>query len=179
MSAPPSTPPLPALLDILSALTRADIRASLGASALLHALGLCETVRDWDLTTDAPADRVRAALDRFDFETIGPNSIFETEAMFRVRHAGASIDVMCRFAIRHESGIFVVPTEPAGEWHGVPLASAAAWAAAYAIMGREERAALLFRHLAARGVACDEFERLLLLSLPERVLRRLDAVITG
>lgn len=43
-------------------LLRAGVRCALGGSGLLLSLGLVDRVGDWDLTTDAPLERVEAAL---------------------------------------------------------------------------------------------------------------------
>lgn len=50
------------LLPLVRVLLRAGVRCALGGSGLLLSLGLVDRVGDWDLTTDAPLERVEAAL---------------------------------------------------------------------------------------------------------------------
>ena len=55
----PGTQVLPA---VLAALGNASVVAAVGGSGLLAPLGLTSRVRDWDITTDASPQAVRAAL---------------------------------------------------------------------------------------------------------------------
>src|SRR5262245_59362199 len=57
-----SMPPWSSLAGTVGRLETAGVQVALGGSGLLAALGLADRVRDWDLTTDAPYERVTEAL---------------------------------------------------------------------------------------------------------------------
>ena len=56
------TPPLEPLRDVVARLEARGLVCALGGSGLLAALRLEDSVRDWDVTTDAPIEAVRDAL---------------------------------------------------------------------------------------------------------------------
>ncbi len=56
------TPPLSVVTAVVAALQAHGAVAAVGGSGLLAALGLVDSVRDWDVTTDAATETVEAAL---------------------------------------------------------------------------------------------------------------------
>jgi hypothetical protein len=96
-------------------------------------------VRDWDLTTDAPWRQVAPLVADLEYELIEPNGIFTTAYLCRIQVLGASIDLMGGFSIEGTA----IPTRVTGQWKGIALGCPNAWARAYRLMGRHEKAALL------------------------------------
>jgi hypothetical protein len=147
--APPrSSPPLESLREVVEALEAGGVPSALGGSGLLAALDLESHVRDWDLTTDAPLDQVRAALARFGPEHVGPNGIHTDDKLVLAR-----MDTECivGFSLRSGSHVVRLPTRVGGRWNGVPLGSPEVWTVAYALMGRPEKSLRLLHHLASAG----------------------------
>jgi hypothetical protein len=169
----PRTPAIDPLRDMLARLDRAGIVGALGGSGLLASLGLWDTVRDWDVTTDAAVDDVAAALAGEPHERFGSSGI---HADHKLVLRGGEIEIICRFALRSEAGVCRVPTRVISAWRGVSVGSPLAWAVAYALMGRDAKAKLLWGHVGRAGTTRDEREALEAQPLPEAVRRRLEAV---
>lgn len=174
MNAGPRLPPLDALHRVTSLLASASIPHALGGSALLAALGLELNVRDWDLTTDESVDRVQPVIADLPHSLIGPNGPYETQGMFRISVCGASIDLMCRFALRTPSGVVRIPTLPGEVWNGVPLAGPLAWAVAYDLLDRTDKARSLWQFLKTRGAPHSHRHELLSQPLPRVVRDRIE-----
>lgn len=147
---PPVVPPDAAVRRVLSALGARGIEAAIGGSGLLAALGLVDRVNDWDVTTDAPAEIVRAALDDtglvYRAATVRDGT-YATRERFVVATDDHEIDVIVGFAAIVDGRVVAFPTRVTGEWRGLPLADPAVWADAYRHIGRSERADLLRRWL--------------------------------
>jgi hypothetical protein len=158
------------LLEVSAALGAAGVEHALGGSGLLHALGLAERVGDWDLTTDAPMDMIQRILAGAGGEVFGPSGI---HADSKLRLHGGAVELILGMAFVTEGGLCRIPTFPSGQWRSVPLASAEAWAVAYALMGRGEKSDRLFAHLEARGCEPAIVGRLVREPLPERLRARL------
>jgi hypothetical protein len=158
-----TTPPLEPLLLLLERLEAGGIRCALGGSGLLAALGLTETVNDWDLTADASLDRLVPLAGGWPFETAGSSGV---HADAKLMFPGHSIEVIARFAFHGPRGVIRIPTVIAGRWRGVPLGSPEAWLAAYHLLERPAKRDLLLGHLRARGHDDGVVERLLAEPLP-------------
>ena len=129
----------------------------LGGSALLYALGLVESVGDWDLVTDVRADQVAKVLAARGLAAerhSGDSPQFATAALFRVDAGDHQIDVLVDFAIRSDGGEGPTSAVPSGEvvpipargwrpWNQMVLGRPEDWELAYRLMGRTEKAALL------------------------------------
>src|ERR1044072_5571194 len=142
-------PPLEPLEHVRRRLERAGITWALGGSGLLYALGLRDSVGDWDLTTDASQDEAYSALRDLEPTRHGNSGI---HADHKVGCFDDTVEVICRFAFFTETGIVRIPTLVTGTWNGLPLGSPEAWAVAYTLMigekpGRAEKAGALFEHL--------------------------------
>lgn len=173
-----SLPPLEPLREVGRRLDRSGIPWALGGSALLHALGLCETVRDWDLTVDVAQPEARAALADLR-PTLHGN--YEIHADHKVVCFGDTVEVICRFAFFTGAGIVRIPTLVTGAWNGFPIGSPEAWAVAYALMegekpGRTEKASALLEHIRSRGDP-QRLAAMLDQPLPAALAARLRAVL--
>jgi hypothetical protein len=158
-----TTPPLEPLLALLLRFEAEGIRCALGGSGLLAALGLTETVRDWDLTTDAPLERLLPLARGWPFETAGSSGAHADAKLMFPRH---SIEVIARFAFHGPHGVIRIPTVESGRWRGVPLGSPEAWLAAYHLLERPGKRDLLLGHLRAHGHDDGVVEHLLAEPLP-------------
>jgi len=176
-----SLPPLEHLAEVGRRLDAAGITWTLGGSAMLHALGLAEHVRDWDVTTDRSVDEVHAALRDLDPSLHGNSGI---HADHKVVCFDASVEVICRFAFFRPDGgdVIRIPTMVSGSWNGYPVGSPEAWAVAYALMivenpERMEKAATLFAWVQKRGDR-SRVQAMLQQPLPEELERLLRGMIS-
>ena len=167
------SPPIERLLDVVRALEDSGLDCALGASGLLISLGLWSEAHDWDLTTDAPIERVRAALGSFRTEWHGSSGIHADQKLVI---DGGEVECIVGFAIRSETGVARIPTVITRRWRGAPVGSPEAWAVAYTLLGREHKAGLLFDWLAAGGADDGILERLLSEPLPPALASRLRAL---
>ena len=142
----PQLPRLDVVLRTVSALQKPGLVTALGGSGLLAALGLTDTVRDWDLTTDAEPEAVAAALTsahlKYDAVPAGDGP-YATRARFCVDGDDHDVDLMVGFAVRSNGSRIALPTRVTGVRFGLPLGDPVVWALAYRLMGRDERAATL------------------------------------
>ena len=168
-----TTPPLEPLLEIVARLGSGGIRCALGGSGLLAALGLTETVHDWDLTADAPLERLVPLARDWPFETAGSSGV---HADAKLMFPGHRIEVIASFAFFGPRGVIRIPTVESGRWRGVPLGSPEAWMAAYHLLERPAKRDLLLRHLRARGHDEAVVERLLGEPLPAELAGMLAAL---
>jgi hypothetical protein len=147
-------PPVEAVARVVAALAARGADGAIGGSGLLAALGLVESVRDWDLTTDAPESLVVAALDSVGLPYVvedAGESPYATRARFVVEGGDHRIDLLVAFAVRTQSGIMPVPTRVTRYWHDLPIGDPVAWARAYRAIGRTRSADLLDGWLTAGG----------------------------
>ena len=141
-------PSLGALLEIRNRLHDRGITFALGGSGLLASLGLVESVRDWDLTTDSSWDDMKPAVEGLQYILIPPNGIYVTEYLCQITLGGAVLEVMGKFAIFTASGKkHPIRTLINHEWNGVPVGCPQEWARAYELIGRPEKARLLRDYL--------------------------------
>jgi hypothetical protein len=171
-----TTPPLPPLLALLARAETEGIRVALGGSGLLAALGLAERVGDWDLTTDAPLERLVPLAGSWPFETAGSSGV---HADAKLMFPGHSIEIIARFAFFGPRGVIRIPTVVSGRWRGVPLGSPEAWLAAYHLLERPAKRDLLLDHLRARGHDPAVVERLRAEPLPEELAAMLGSLGDG
>lgn len=169
-------PPMEPLLGLLERLRQAGVEAALGGSGLLYAHGLVDRVNDWDLTTDAPPDRVLPALVGLTVEDRTGGHDFVTRARLVVLFGEQEIDLICQGAIRTEAGVTQIPTFVAGDYQGIPLGSMEVWAAFYWLMGRMPKAGLALEHLRRHGADPARLARILREPLPSELRAQLDAL---
>jgi len=168
-----TTPPLEPLLEIVARLEREGIVCALGGSGLLAALELADTVRDWDLTAEAPLERLLPIAHGWHYQTAGSDDL---HADAKLMFPGRAVEVIAQFAFRVPGGAVRIPTVVTGRWRGVPLGSPEAWAVAYDLLDRPAKRDLLLGHLRARGHDPAVVERLLAEPLPERTARWIAAL---
>jgi hypothetical protein len=142
-----NVPSLEALKDLSSRLKKANIKHALGGSGLLYYLGLTDTVNDWDITTDAPIEKVTPLLSDLKYEIINPSGIYDSKYLCKIKCDNASIDLIGEFAIKAGTKIFRLPTLVTADWDGIPIGSPAAWAKAYELMGRHDKSKILNQYL--------------------------------
>ncbi len=170
-------PPLEPLRQVARHLDAASIEWALGGSALLHALGLSNSVGDWDLTVDVSQEDAHAAL-RDLAPTLHGN--FRIHADHKVVCFDGTVEVICRFAFFRPDGgdgVIRIPTMVSGMWNGFPTGSPEAWAVAYTLMigekpGRAEKAEALFAWTREHGDA-GRVARMLAEPVPEAIATRL------
>jgi hypothetical protein len=133
---------------VSDALHAAGIRHALGGGALRWSLGLAQSVRDWDLTTDASEGEASAALAPFALQRVITKPPYASAFCFRLQVEGEYIDLIGSFAITTAEGPMRIPTRVAAWAHGVPWAEADDWAHAYRALGRNEEAAGLVEYAA-------------------------------
>ena len=167
-------PPLEPLLEVHRRLADAGIAHALGASALLHSLGLEEDhVGDWDVNTEAGHDVLGPLFADLDPVRFGSSGI---HADSKIQLFGASVEVIVQMAILTEGKVVRIPTLPRGEWQGVPVGSPEAWAVSYALLGRVEKSDRLFAWLAKHGARKQDVARMLEEPLPRGLADRLRAL---
>lgn len=170
MAPPIASPPLEPLQDVVSRLERAGLVCALGGSGLLASLGLANSVRDWDLTTDEPLERAIEAIEDLQPGRVGPDGL---HADHKLLVRGGEIELIVGFAIGTSEDIVRLPTLVTGRWRGVPLGSPEVWAVAYALMERDEKASALFRLLGRRGADPAAVARLAREPLPAALREKL------
>lgn len=142
------TPPSAPLRALVAELEGAGLACALGGSGLLMSHGLCRAACDWDLTTDAPMERVLQVLGSRPHQRFGSSGVHADQKL--VLDAG-TIEVIVGFAMHGPRGVVRLPTRVATHWMGLPIGSPEVWAVAYAMMGRPARAETLFLWLERAG----------------------------
>jgi hypothetical protein len=173
-------PPIEPLNRVARSLRAAGIPYALGGSALGYALGLVDSVRDWDLTTDVDVDSAEAALSRLQPGRHGHSGV---HADHKLVCFGGSVEVICRMAFFVPGGIVRIPTLVTTEWEGHPVGSPTAWAVAYSLMtgekaGYDEKATRLFDFIRGR-VTRAEHEAMSAQPIPDAVAKRLAAAMSS
>lgn len=166
-------PPLDPLRRLIDRLARAEIESALGGSALLASLGRADRIGDWDLQTDAEPDRVARALADLRPEHAGNDALHADEKWMIT---GDRIEVIVRMAYFAPEGIVRIPADVSGTWQGLPMASPEAWAVAYSMLGRAEKAGRLFAELEKRGADAHRLAKMLAQPLPGAIAGRLRAL---
>ena len=170
-----SLPPLAPLRAVLETLERANLEAALGGSALLVSLGLERSARDWDVTTDASIETLDALFAGVPHERAGSSGV---HADHKLMFEDGTVELIARFAFRHEAGVTRIPTMVRSRWNDLPMGSPEAWAVAYTLLGRDSKAERLFDYLARTGAEPVAIDRLLREPLPSALRARLEQLAT-
>lgn len=165
-----SHPPLPPLIDVIARLERAGLTCALGGSALLAHLQLIHEVHDWDVTVDADLAAIRAALGDLTGEEFGESGV---HADHKLELTGIDVEVIAHLAFRTAAGVCRIPTRISARVLGLPMASPEAWAVAYALLERTDKAEKLFGHLTRNGADREVCEAILDQPMPEPLAMRL------
>jgi len=163
-------PPWEPLAEVHARLARAGIVHALGASALLHARGLAEHVRDWDVNVDVGHDVIDPLFADLAPVHFGASGV---HADSKLQLFDATVEIIVQMAFTTERGIVRIPTLPSSTWRGVPVGSREAWAVAYALLGRAEKSELLFGALEKDGANAGSVARMLAEPLPADLAARL------
>ncbi|TBL81137.1 hypothetical protein [Paenibacillus thalictri] len=139
-------------LAVAMLLERHRIRYSLGGSGLLYSLGLTDRVRDWDMLCEAPKQEVLDALQPLAVTEIqSGDHPFHSAYKLLVFKDEPQVELIGRFAIATERGVVSLPSIACRTWQGLQIGSPEVWYAAYSLMNREEKAALLLSYLQKNG----------------------------
>jgi hypothetical protein len=168
-------PPLEPLLEVHRRLAAAGIEHALGASALLHALGLEDHVGDWDINTEAGHNVLSPLFADLCPVKFGSSGI---HADSKLQLYDAQVELIVQMAIVAEGQVVRIPTLPRSTWQGVPVGSPEAWAVSYALLGRMEKSERLFAWLTQNGAQSADVARMLQEPLPEQLARKLRALPT-
>ncbi len=141
---------------------------------MLLGLGLTDDVRDWDLMTDASEAEVRSALADADLvEESGPSELYGSGCKLRIEGTNPEVEIIVGFAIRSDGKDCRMPALTAGVRSGIRIASPEVWLAAYALMGRAEKANLLEHYLEQNGADRHAIVRILEEPLPAELAEAL------
>lgn len=168
-----ATPPIGPLRGLVARIEDAGLVCALGGSGLLVALGLAREAHDWDLTTDAPRERLETLLSDLRPAHVGSGGIHADQKLV---FEASKTECIIGFAFHVGGAVVRVPTRVTGRWKDVPIGSPEAWAIAYTLLGRAPKADLLFAHLQARGADPGVVDALLSQPLPARLADRLGAL---
>lgn len=171
-----SSPPLALLRGYVERLERGGLTVALAGSGLLAALGLTDTVHDWDLTSDDPLERVVAALAGEPFVAHGSDGLHADRKLVL---AGGAVELILGFAFQTPGGVVRIPAIVSARVDGIPLGSPEGWAVAYHLLGRTGKSDALFDHLARHGADGARVARLLGEPLPTSLAARLAALPTS
>lgn len=164
-----------ALQRVTLLLERAEVDYVVGGSGMLLGLGLTDDVRDWDLMTDAPEAEVREALAGMELvEESGSSELYGSGCKLRIEETNPEVEIIIGFAIRFEGQDCRMPALTAGVRDGLRIASPEVWMAAYALMGRTEKANLLEHYLTRNGADAQAIARILEEPLPAELSERLN-----
>ena len=166
-------PPFEPLAEASRRLARASVHHALGASGLLYAHELSDHARDWDVTVEADRADVEPLFADLAPRFVGSSGVHADSKL--VLHGG-TVELILRFAFVVPGGIVRIPTLVDGSWRGVPLGALEAWAAAYTLLGRAEKAERVFARLEERGARADALDAVLSEPLPAALAARLSAL---
>lgn len=157
-----------------AALESAGTDCALGGSGMMHSLGLTESVNDWDLTTDAPMDKVLASLTAF---KAAPQRVgdfpFASDYLIKVETQGKAIEIIGGFKIHAKDGVVRIPTVASHRWKGIAVGSPEVWAVAYELMNRPLKAERLWRYLDIHGANPGAVNQLESPAIPAEIRSRL------
>lgn len=123
------SPPRPLLDRAVKTLEGAGVTFALGGSGLLAALGLADSIRDWDLTTDADLERIAPLFAGASSVTSGPWGVHADHAL-----ANEAVEIICRFAFRTGEAVVRIPTVASARRDGIPIGSTEGWTIAHALL---------------------------------------------
>ncbi|OWA37292.1 hypothetical protein B9G55_04305 [Saccharibacillus sp. O16] len=165
---------LKTLHSISKRLEQAGVDYVVGGSGTLFGLGLVESVRDWDLMTDASEAEIRQALHGLALTAEqGVSELYGSKHKLKIEGLEPEVEVIIGFAIRSAQGLCQLPAYTGGVRRGLRIASPEVWFAAYALMGRTEKAAQLEAYLQKHGADADVLASLSKEPLPEELAQRL------
>lgn len=150
------------LIKIAKVLNQAHVKWAVGASLMLHSLGLVEDVNDIDIVVALEdIDKVIEVLESIATHIPVPNKEeYVTRYFDSFNVDGVDMDVMAGFRIQHTEGIYEFLLDDASivrrqtiEGIEIPYTSIEDWYVAYMLMlGREWKVSLIRDYLESEGV---------------------------
>jgi hypothetical protein len=176
------------IVSLAKGFAEAGVVWGLGGSALLQVYRAVDRVNDVDVLV-CPQDVEQASLVLARLGVGGRGEAkepFRTERFYRFQIEGVGVDVLCRYRLAHEDGVYEHPfgRGAALEWVElggvqVPLSAVEDWYVSYQLIpGREQRVQEIERHWARNGIRRPELlVRALEQCLPERIKDRVRQVL--
>ncbi|MFC5528370.1 hypothetical protein [Cohnella yongneupensis] len=166
------------LLAVTKRLEKSEIPYALGGSGLLLSFDLTNTVRDWDITTNASIEDVLNSLSGLHIEEITSGDYpFASSFKLLIHENDPQVELIGDFTIQTDNGICKIPTIPDSRWEGVKVGSPEAWYVAYSLMERIEKANLLLSYLKNNGANALTIEKLVEEPLPDVVVKNLYSLL--
>ena len=172
-----------ALQKITRELNQGGITWGVGGSLLLYINGLSDTFEDIDLIVqdkDALAAQ-RLLIKHGPMQPRNPDERFRTRGFFEFIIDEAEIDLMSVLAIMLDGEETIIPFDESSiqrhEPFGIetlPLMYLEDWYVIYALIERTGKLDLLEAHFKEKGVNADRMKFLLDVSLPKKILERLE-----
>ena len=177
-----------ALGQIARALNDSGVLWCVGASLLLHQVGLAENPHDIDLLVALPdAEKATDILGGMgEVLPCGGSTTYSTEFFRRFRVDGCDVDLMAGFRLNHASGSYEYPLGSASvafrrEVEGIPVPFAALedWYVVYHLIpGKEHKALRIEEYFRHCGIEHPRLlERALEGCLPNSVRQRINALL--
>ncbi|MED4534697.1 hypothetical protein ABET51_06325 [Metabacillus fastidiosus] len=165
------------LNTIVNLLESEHIEYSLGGSGLLYLLNLVRTVNDWDITLETPADKLINALKGYSIESFEKGSYpYATDYKLKLIIEKTEFEFINKFSIHSDKGACSIPFRPTSIWNGIKISSPEAWYTAYVLMGKNEKADLLYGHLMKYGANDSIINILKKQPLPVELHKTLDSL---
>ncbi|NOV02277.1 hypothetical protein [Paenibacillus planticolens] len=170
-------PDIESLAAVCEKFEQMGISYSLGGSGLLLSLGLVNSVRDWDVMTEAPKDRALKALQNYEVEEITSGDYpFGSEYKLFIGNVNPQVEVLGCFSIYSDKGLCRMPSIPLSRWNGIQVGSPEVWYVAYALMDRMDKAALLLSFLKETGANKEILGKLMNEPLPHAILQEIESL---
>jgi hypothetical protein len=173
------------LLKIAKILNEAEVTWGVGASLMLHSLGIVEEVNDIDIMVAIKdKDKAVKVLEKIANHIPTPQKDeYETRYFGTFEVDGTDLDVMSGFRIKHSDGVYEFPMDEQSvvkneviDGIRIPYTSLEDWLVAYMIMiKRESKVKLITDYFGEEGVAHPELlERALEQDLPEEIRKKIN-----
>lgn len=166
------------LAAVTEKLEQSGISYSLGGSGLMLSLGLTNAVGDWDVMVEASKDRVLHALQRDQIEERRSGDYpFGTKYKLVIQGHGPQVEIIGGLSIYTNKGLCKLPSIPSSIWNGIQVGSPEVWYAAYALMNRMEKAAVLLAYLKKAGANKEILNNLMNEPLPDEIMGEIRSLI--
>lgn len=175
-------------LEFIAKSTDEKILWAVGGSVVLNHHALVENPNDIDIVVDRKdADLMGALLESIGRrEELRADGLYATEIFSKYTVNGVGVDLMANMSVNHEEGVYVYRFDGMSvtdfkETGGtkIPLASLEEWYVIYQLLeGRERKVGIIEDHFMKNGIGHRFLiERMLKGNLPERVIKRTEALL--
>jgi hypothetical protein len=170
-------PDISNLIAATEELKRYGITYALGGSGLLHCLGLTNSVRDWDIMTEAPKEQVLKALQNLYVQEITSGDYpFGSKYKLLIHKEVPQVEVSGNFSIFTDKGLCKLPTIPVLLWDGIQVGSPEVWYVAYSLLNRKDKSDLLLSFLKEKGADKHILQILKNEPLPDEILEEISSL---